>query len=103
MKWIDVNDDLPPKGVRVLGHVQFKEDGPYTLSDVSFDPAWGWESWGYSNRMHQVYHWHPLSEMPPLMPIDQEAIRRSSEAFQAACEKLADNQLNHPASDQSDS
>jgi len=92
MKWIDVNDDLPPKGVRVLGNVQFKEDGPIILTDVMFDPSQGWESCGYSNKLHSVYHWHPLSTEPPVIERKEISILDSLEAFRAACEKLDESQ-----------
>lgn len=93
MKWIDVKEDLPPSGSRVLGHVQFREDGNITISDVYFDASMGWYTWGYENHIYKVYHWHPLSSEPPATTtVENKSIQRSLEEFRAAVLKLDDNQ-----------
>ena len=92
MKWIDVNDDLPPKGVRVLAHVQMRDIGPFHITDAYFDPGMGWFTWGFDAGICKVYHWHPLNEMPKMPDIEEESIQHSLEAFRAACAKLDDSQ-----------
>jgi hypothetical protein len=98
MKWIEVNEDLPPNTVRVLVHCQFKEDGVFTICDAYFEPGQGWYSHGYDQHIFKVYQWHPLATEPKRPNIEEESIQRSLAVFRAACAKLDDSLGNPPSS-----
>jgi hypothetical protein len=92
MKWIDVEEDLPPKNLRVLVHCQMREDGVFHISDAYFLPGQGWFSYGFDQSIYRVHQWYPLSSEPFVPRLREEFIQPSLEAFRAACEKLGDSQ-----------
>lgn len=92
MKWIDVNDDLPPTGVRVLGSLLMVEGSGNAIRDVSFDPRKGWIIWGTEIAAYCVFFWHPLSEVPQELDKNGQPIQHSLEESQAVCETQDDSQ-----------
>lgn len=95
MKWIYVEDDLPPPGVKclVLGTHRFvhRKDGAEVVGgaeniiiEATFCPKAGWSS---PVGFILVEGWHPLN----LNPTDKST-QQTSEECQAACESLDDNQ-----------
>jgi hypothetical protein len=91
MKWIDVNDDLPPSKIRVLVSCYLSERIDFAvISDAYFVPSKGWFTYGYDEQIYEVTHWHFLFESPPKVYKGEEAILRSLADFQAACAKLDD-------------
>ena len=95
MKWIDVNDDLPPTGVRVLGSLLMLEGSGNAIRDVYFDPRKGWIIWGTDIAAYSVFYWHPLGSVPPELDKNGEPIQRSVEGFPAVFETQDDSLENH--------
>ena len=98
MKWIDVEDELPITGVRVLASV-LSSNG-LVIRDASFSPSKGWMYWLSDITIDQVFHWHHLFEVPP---DTEESKQQTSEECQAACETQDDSLTNLHACDPEDS
>jgi hypothetical protein len=98
MKWIDVNDELPLTGVRVLASL-LSSNGP-VIRDASFSPSKGWMYWLSDIAIDQVFHWHHLFEAPPEK---KAVIQPTSGECQAACETQDDIQESHLSCDPEDS
>jgi hypothetical protein len=90
MKWIDVNDDLPPSYTRVLVNAYLCHDSEVAIIvDAFWDPAKGWRTQGHKNHIDCVLHWHPLCELPP----DSDNTRQHSSAeCPIVCETRDDSQ-----------
>jgi len=83
MKWIDVNDDLPPSNARVLVNAYLCHDSEHLIIvDAFWEPSKGWLSWGHKTHLDRVLHWHPLCEAPPCSEIKRHSLEQS----QAVCE-----------------
>lgn len=99
MKWIDVNEDLPPPHTRILVsvHVLGTEliEGFEVIRDAYFDPSRGWIYWGFNDQISKVSHWCDLPVVPPKQPISEES--------QVDVLKQDDSQENRLASDPEDS
>jgi len=98
MKWISVEEDLPPANTRCLVYgthsftrSMFRDDDNedesgkrYLIIEAMFSPQVGWES---PVGFIKVVSWCPM-----LMSSETGLIPLTSEGFPAACESLDDSQ-----------
>lgn len=87
MKWIDVNDDLPPKDVKCLVYAKLCRHSPnFLIMEGTFSPSRGW-----SNEKYElvVLCWSCPSGLTP----PEELIKRLIlEEFPIASEKRDESQ-----------
>ena len=66
MTWIDIDDDIPPKGTRVLVNAYLCHDSEVALIvDALWSPSKGWLTYGHKNHIDTVLSCHPLNVEPP--------------------------------------